>query len=311
MTILEVDKACYRLGRRGDQMMDEDAALAESGEHNGVSLDAPPIPPVSLMREPYLIDNPGHQFTIGWQDGRKVGRCFIVGRLNAMGYVKVTDRFPLTKDGWATAWAALVALDAEAAGSLHDLLHKQAAARSAREAEKERQAQMFRILAKAEKITVFPALGVQVLAGDDLVYTIGFTDKTAQANTSRPLGPLSGAQAMVTDGAQAWSPGRAMVMPIGLAALATKARADAAIVFPDGTVHSVPLDGNAAVRDAQLQVVKFNALAEAQAPAPARNDAEAATDHAARLRALRELRDADLITDKEYEAKRIDIINSI
>ena len=66
---------------------------------------------------------------------------------------------------------------------------------------------------------------------------------------------------MVTDGAQAWSPGRAMFLPIGLAGLATKTKAHAAIVFPDGTVHTAALDNNNAVRQAQLQVVRFNALA--------------------------------------------------
>lgn len=294
--------------------MGEETVPAASDPDAAASADVPPIPTIfsnSLLREPYLIDNPGHQFAIGWQDGRKVGRCFVVGRRTAMAGVKVTERFPLTADGWASAWSALEALDAQAAESLRDLLYKQAAARRARETEKDRQAQMFRLLADAQQITPFRALGVQVIAGDDLVYTIGFHDKATQTDTSKPLGPLSGAQAMVTDGAQAWSPGRAIVMPIGLAALATKAKADAAIVFPDGTVHSAPLDGNSAVREAQLQVVKFNALAGTQTPPPAEEDAAQAGDHAARLRTLRELRQAELITDAEYEAKRADIISSI
>jgi hypothetical protein len=68
------------------------------------------------------------------------------------------------------------------------------------------------------------------------------------------LGPVAGAEVMVTDGAQAWSPGRAMFLPIGLAGLATKTTADAAVVFPDGTVHTHALNSNAEVREAQKQV---------------------------------------------------------
>ena len=119
---------------------------------------------------------------------------------------------------------------------------------------------------KAGGSTVFRRLGVQVLAGDDEVYTIGFYNAEMKTNTSRLLGPLAGAQAMVTDGAQAWSPGRAMFLPISFAGLATKTKADAAVVFPDGTVHLTPLDGNYAVREAQKQVVQFNAMAGAARP---------------------------------------------
>jgi hypothetical protein len=53
----------------------------------------------------------------------------------------------------------------------------------------------------------------------------------------RALGPLTGAQAQLTDGHQAWSPGRAMFLPIGMAGLATKTRATAFVIFPDGSYH--------------------------------------------------------------------------
>jgi hypothetical protein len=112
---------------------------------------------------------------------------------------------------------------------------------------------------------------------------------------------------MVTDGAQAWSPGRAMFLPIGLAGLATKTKADAAVVFPHGTARTVPLDGNYAVREAQKQVVQFNALAAASAPTAT----EAGSDPAVKLRKLQELRDAGLISQEEYDTKRAEVINSI
>jgi hypothetical protein len=54
--------------------------------------------------------------------------------------------------------------------------------------------------------------------------------------------------------------------------------------------------------------MQLNALAGAAA-VPA--SAETAIDPAARLRKLRELLDAGLVDQEEYEAKRAEIINSI
>ena len=153
----------------------------------------------------------------------------------------------------------------------------------------------------------FQVLGVQVLKGEGTVYTIGSHNAVKKTNSSRLLGSLSGAHAVVTDGSQAWSPGRAMFLPISLAGLATKTKADAAVVFPDGTFHTVPLDGNYAVREAQKQVVQFNALAGASAPTAT----ETESDPAVRLRKLQELRDAGLISQEEYETKRAEVIDSI
>jgi hypothetical protein len=99
------------------------------------------------------------------------------------------------------------------------------------------------------------------------VYTIGKHDEWTKVkmNNSRLLGPLGGAEAMVTDGSQTWSPGRAMFLPVALAGLATKTVADAAVVFPDGVVHTYALNGNFEVREAQKQVLQFNALRVIQA----------------------------------------------
>ena len=246
------------------------------------------------------------RYTLGWQDIRKAGPCFVLVRFGAMGD-KVLDRFPLTEAGWARAWDALVKLDAGAARAVAEKLHRRIAAHAAQRAETERRAQLYEAFVSAGTVTTFRVLGVQVLAGDDKVYTIGSHDAVTKANTSRLLGPLTGAQAMVTDGAQAWSPGRAMFLPIGLTGLATKTKADAAVVFPDGTVHTVALDGNTAVREAQKQVVQFNALAGASAPAAT----ETGSDPAVRLRKLQELRDAGLLTQEEYETKRAEVIKSI
>ena len=164
---------------------------------------------------------------------------------------KVLDRFPLTADGWAQAWAALLKLDAGAAQAVAERLQELLTVAATEQGEPKRQARVFAAFENAGGATVFRWLGVQVLVGESVVYTIGSHDPELEINTSRLLGSLAGAQAMVTDGSQAWSPGRAMFLPISFAGLATKTKADAAVVFPDGTVHTAPLDGNYAVREAQ------------------------------------------------------------
>jgi Short C-terminal domain len=144
---------------------------------------------------------------------------------------------------------------------------------------------------------VFPALGVQV-RGDTV-------EKHLPGYQTRPLGPLAGAQAQLTDGHQAWSPGRAMFLPIGMAGLATKTRATAFVIFPDGSYHERALDGNKAVGAAQSEAFKFNLLASppaAQPPQPAQEDT------AATLRKLASLHDEGLLTDEEYTAKRAEVI---
>ena len=256
---------------------------------------------------PYLIPaGPGQRYGLGWHDTRKNGPCFVVARTGPMGG-KVLDRFPLTAEGWAQAWAALVKLDAGEAEVVAQSVQELLAAEATHAAETARQAQLYEAFANAGGPTVFRMLGVQVLVGDGKVYTIGSYDPEEKTNASRLLGLLAGAQAMVTDGAQAWSPGRAMFLPISLAGLATKTKAYGAIVFPDGTAHTVPLDGNYMVREAQKQVVEFNALASAAIPAAR----QTASDPADRLRKLGELRDAGLLSQEEYESKRTEIINSI
>lgn len=267
----------------------------------------PAVSPDTLWRAPNLISVSGQRYTLGWQDARKEGHCFVVVRTTVMGGEKILDRFPLTEDGWARAWAALVKLDADAAQAVAKTVREQQAVRAARIAERERQAQVYEAFVSAGGSRVFQSLGVQILASDGKVYTIGDHSAARKIDTSRLLGPLAGAQAMVTDGSQAWSPGRAMFLPIALTGLATKMKADAAVVFADGTVYTAALDGNNAVREAQKQVVQFNALAGASTPAVT----ETRSDPADKLRKLQELRDAGLLTQEEYESKRAEVIDSI
>jgi len=266
----------------------------------------PSIPRDALWRSPNLLPVIGQRYTVGWQDAKKDGPCFVVARTGVMGD-RIVDRFPLTQDGWSRAWAALVRLDVAAAQAVAKALQERRANQAAQIAETERQAQVYQAFAAAGGATVFRALGVQVLAAEGRVYTIGYSSAATKTNTSRLLGTVAGAQAVVTEGSQAWSPGRAMILPIGLAPLATKTKADAVVVFADGTFHSVALDGNNVVREAQKQAVQFNALVGASVPAAA----ERGSDPAGKLRKLQELRDAGLLTLGEYEAKRAEVINSI
>lgn len=151
---------------------------------------------------------------------------------------------------------------------------------------------------RANPDAVFPALGVQV-RGE-------FVEEYAAPLGSLPLGSLVGAEARLTDGSQAWSPGRAIFLPVGLAGLATKTKAAAFVIFADGKYRETALDGNAAVRDAQAQAVKFNLMAAAVTP-PAREQ----DDVAAILRKLASLHDDGLLTDDEFAAKRAEVIARI
>jgi hypothetical protein len=151
---------------------------------------------------------------------------------------------------------------------------------------------------KVRPDAVFPALGVQVRGA--VVEDYGAPQGAAA------LGSLVGAEARLTDGSQAWSPGRAFFVPVGLAGLATKTKAAAFVIFADGKYHETELDGNAAVRDAQAQAVKFNLLAAIPAPPVQQQD-----DIEATLRKLASLHDDGLLTDDEFAAKRAEVIARI
>lgn len=144
----------------------------------------------------------------------------------------------------------------------------------------------------------FPALDVQI-RGDQVETYPGAAGVTA-------LGSLAGAEARLTDGSQAWSPGRAAFMPLALAGLATKTKAAAFVIFADGAYHEAPLDGNAAVRKAQAEAIRFNVMAGTHATPVQQQD-----DAAATLRKLTSLHDDGLLTDEEFAAKRAQVIARI
>lgn len=96
---------------------------------DGVAVPPPPVvkPDEIWSGSPnVLID--GVQFTIGWQHWpeRKGGPGFVTARRGALGTFKIVERYPLTDDGWARAWTALVALDPAAAEKVLRVLARRA-----------------------------------------------------------------------------------------------------------------------------------------------------------------------------------------
>jgi hypothetical protein len=75
------------------------------------------------------------------------------------------------------------------------------------------------------------------------------------------------------------------------------------VIFADGTYHETTLNGNAVVRAAQAEAVKFNLMAGASAPVVQKQD-----DVAAVLHKLASLHDEGLLTDEEFTAKRAEVI---
>lgn len=174
-------------------------------------------------------------------------------------------------------------------------------------AEQERRAALYQAFARAEIVMVFRALDVQIRTGGDIVYTIGNHDPLTQTNSSRPLGLLAGAEAMVTDVSQVRSHGRSVLLPLPVTALDTRTVGDALVAFPDGSVHIHALHGNGEVRKAQKQVARFNTLAGAAPPDSSKMD----PGQVVQLQNLHELREAGLLSQEEYAAKRAEIIASL
>lgn len=92
------------------------------------------------------------------------------------------------------------------------------------------------------------------------------------------LGPLVGAQAELGEPTRHRRVGAAVgttlltggaLGVLGFAPmLSKKSKALAFVVFSNGTVHERPLDGNMAIRSAQSEAVRFNAMARAEAAEP-------------------------------------------
>ena len=76
----------------------------------------PAVPSSGLYRgRPHLLVEYGLRHSLGWQDHRKAGPSFVVVRISRLDRVGIISRFPLTDQGWASAWRSLSGLDADAA----------------------------------------------------------------------------------------------------------------------------------------------------------------------------------------------------
>jgi hypothetical protein len=168
---------------------------------------------------------------------------------------------------------------------------------------------------------IYTGLGVRVRDGQVYGYpTFG----------QPALGPLAGARAEITD------PTKAQMVRAGLAAgitsgvalgavlgpfalapgavgLLRKSKAVAFVVCANGKLYEKKLDGTAAIRAAQRDAVRFNALAgpaEAPVPEPAQTQAVSPTPRE-RLAEVTRLHDEGLLTDEEYQTKRAEIISQL
>jgi hypothetical protein len=118
--------------------------VSHDGSHEAaqVRADTPTsIPPMPSARRdqvyrgtPNLLTEAVLRHNIGWQDFRKAGPCFVVTRLGWLGAIRVVERFPLTEQGWESAWRALTNLDPAAAAAIAGRLAKRAASSSEAEA---------------------------------------------------------------------------------------------------------------------------------------------------------------------------------
>jgi hypothetical protein len=125
------------------------------------------------------------------------------------------------------------------------------------------------------------------------------------------LGRLAGDEVRLTDGSQAWSPGWAAFVPLALAGLATKTVAAAFVILPDGAYVESALNGNAGVRQAQAEAVRFNLMTGRHAPPADPVPPQEQQNVTATLRTLTSMHDEGLLTDEEYVAKRTEVIARI
>jgi hypothetical protein len=82
---------------------------AAAQEHAGIPVMPVILPSEQVPGAPYpLLD--GLSLTLGWEyrPPAKGGPAFAVIRRTGLGSLKVVDSFPLTQDGWARVWQALV-----------------------------------------------------------------------------------------------------------------------------------------------------------------------------------------------------------
>jgi hypothetical protein len=98
----------------------------------GLSIpEAPhPVPREIQCGTPNVVLD-GERYAIGWQrfSANKGGPAYVTARRGILGGRRVLDRYPLTDDGWARAWAAFAQLDPVTAEKTRAALARLSAAR--------------------------------------------------------------------------------------------------------------------------------------------------------------------------------------
>ena len=96
--------------------MHADHLPASSGVQPSGAADVPAAPVVKPDEiwsgtPNVLVD--GSRYALGWQGWpeKKGSPGFVIARRGSMGTLKVMERYPLTDEGWAKAWQALVKVD--------------------------------------------------------------------------------------------------------------------------------------------------------------------------------------------------------
>jgi hypothetical protein len=86
----------------------------------------PSVPAGTVYRgSPDLLVNYDVHYSLGWQDHRKAGPSFVLVQLRWFRRA-VKARFPLTEQGWESAWRALASADPSAAAAVAAKLARQA-----------------------------------------------------------------------------------------------------------------------------------------------------------------------------------------
>jgi serine/threonine-protein kinase len=113
----------YGPGREADRAPAAGSPGRQPDPGRPAAAEAVPARPVIKAAErwsasPFGVGNKG-RYTIGWQyfEAKNGGPCFLTLRRDALGFLKIVDRFPLTDEGWSSAWRSFMTLD-PAAGEL-------------------------------------------------------------------------------------------------------------------------------------------------------------------------------------------------
>lgn len=110
------------------------AGSAQQSSDGATPPDRADVPPPPVVNPDEIqFDTPsvladGTRYSIGWQrwPEKKGGPSFVTVRRSALGTLKVVERYPLTDEGWARAWRALVKLDSAVAEKILATLARRA-----------------------------------------------------------------------------------------------------------------------------------------------------------------------------------------